>query len=41
MLKTLLTENVEKILQLDCEDGEFFAINVIKVLACIDYERAE
>lgn len=40
ILKDLLIGNAE-ILPLDCEYGKYFAINVIKVLDCIDYEKAE
>ncbi|RCX13019.1 hypothetical protein DFR58_11976 [Anaerobacterium chartisolvens] len=39
-LKDLLIGNAE-ILQLDCEGWEFYAINVIKVLDCIDYDKSE
>lgn len=39
-VKDLLSRNAE-ILPLDCNDGEFYAINVTKVLDCIDYEKAE
>ena len=30
-----------EILPLDCEDGDFFAINVVNVLDCIDYEKSK
>lgn len=39
-LKDLL-ENHAEILPLECKDGEFYAINVIKVLDCIDYDKSE
>lgn len=34
-----LKENAE-VLPLNCEDGDFYAINVTNVLDCIDYEKA-
>lgn len=36
----LIKDSVE-ILPLLCADGEFYAINVIKVLDCIDYDKAK
>lgn len=40
VLSDLLMGNAE-ILPLDCEDGIFFAINVINVIDCIDYGRSK
>jgi len=34
-------QGVTEVLPLDCNDGEFFAINVIEVLDCIDYNDSE
>lgn len=39
VLSDLLIKDAE-ILPLDCEDANFYAINVIKVLDCIDYEKS-
>ncbi|MBE5886450.1 MAG: hypothetical protein E7284_08630 [Lachnospiraceae bacterium] len=39
VLRNLLIGNAE-ILPLDCEDGSFYAINVINVIDCIDYEKS-
>lgn len=39
-LRELLNNDAE-ILPLTCDDGDFFIINPIKVLDCIDYKRAE
>ncbi len=36
----MLTDNAE-ILPLDCEDGNFYAINVINVMDCINYEKSQ
>ncbi len=36
-----LLNNHAEILPLDCQDGEFYAINITKVLDCIDYEKSE
>lgn len=38
-MKSLISKSVE-ILPLLCEDGEFFAINVINVIDCIDYDNS-
>ncbi|KNF07337.1 hypothetical protein CLPU_18c00190 [Gottschalkia purinilytica] len=40
ILKDLIDDSIEA-LELRCEEGEFHAINVIKVLNCIDYEKSE
>lgn len=40
VLKDLMGDKVE-ILPLRCRKGEYYAINVIDVLNCIDYEKAE
>lgn len=40
ILGDLLTDNAE-ILPLDCEDGNFYAINVINVMDCINYEKSQ
>ena len=40
VLNDLLIGNAE-ILPLDCKDGVFYAINVINVIDCIDYERSK
>lgn len=40
VLGDLLAGNAE-ILPLDCEDGNFYAINVINVMNCIDYEKSQ
>lgn len=40
VLADLLIGNAE-ILPLDCEDGNFYAINVINVMNCIDYEKSK
>lgn len=40
VLNDLLTDNAE-ILPLDCDEGEFYAINVINVIDCIDYEKSK
>lgn len=40
VLSDLLEGNAE-ILPLDCEDGFFYAINVINIMDCIDYERSK
>lgn len=39
-LKDFLAGNAE-ILPVDCEDGDFYMVNVIKVLDCIDYDKSE
>lgn len=39
VLKYFLNKNAE-ILPLDCNLGEFYAINVTKVIDCIDYEKS-
>ncbi len=39
VLNDLIIGNAE-ILQLDCEDGVFYAINVTYVRDCIDYEKS-
>ena len=39
VLRDLIIGNAE-ILQLDCEDGDFYAINVTNVRDCIDYEKS-
>lgn len=38
MLRDLLINNAE-ILPLDYEEGDFYAINVVNVMDCIDYEK--
>lgn len=40
VLGDLLNGNAE-ILPLDCKEGVFYAINVINVIDCIDYEKSE
>lgn len=40
VLDDLLLENVE-ILPLECKDGRFYAINVIKVIDCINYKKSK
>lgn len=40
VLKDLMGDKVE-ILPLRCRKGEYYAINVLDVLDCIDYEKAE
>lgn len=40
VLGDLLIGNAE-ILPLNCEDGNFYAINVINVMDCIDYEKSQ
>ena len=40
VLYDLLLENVE-ILPLECKYGNFYAINVIKVIDCIDYKKSK
>ncbi len=40
ILSDLLDGHAE-ILPLDCQDGEFYAINITKVLDCIDYDKSE
>lgn len=40
VLGDLLIGNAE-ILPLDCEDGNFYAINVVNVIDCIDYEKSK
>lgn len=40
VLGEMLTNNAE-VLPLDCEYGAFFAINVIKVIDCVDYENSK
>ena len=35
-----LLEGSAEVLPLDCEEGTFFAINVTKVIDCIDYEKS-
>lgn len=40
VLDDLLIGNAE-ILPLDCEEGSFYAINVINVIDCIDYEKSQ
>ena len=38
-LRNLIIGNAE-ILPLDCEEGSFFAINVTRVLDCVNYEKS-
>ena len=40
ILRDLVIGNAE-VLPLDCKDGTFYAINVIKVIDCIDYESSQ
>lgn len=40
VLKDLL-EGYAEILPLECQEGEFYAINVIEVLDCIDYDKSD
>ena len=40
ILSDLIEGNAE-ILPLDCEDGEFYAINVTNIIECIDYEKSQ
>ena len=40
VLDDLIIDNAE-ILPLDCEDGVFYAINVVNVIDCIDYEKSK
>lgn len=39
-LNDFLVGNAE-VLPVDCEDGDFYMVNVIKVLDCIDYGKSE
>lgn len=40
VLDAFINDSVE-ILSLNCNKGEFFAINVINILDCIDYDKSE
>lgn len=39
-LRDLIEDNAE-VLPLDCEEGDFYAINVTNVLDCIDYDKSQ
>lgn len=39
-LKLLIGEHVEA-LELDCQDGQFFALNVLTIKECLNYEESQ
>lgn len=40
ILRDLIIGNAE-ILQLDCDNGDFYAINITNIIDCIDYEKSK